>query len=171
MTGAFGYNLALTNTFSGQPPTRINFTVVTPGGGINGIASLQSGSHVTFNGSEFSNCILFGCQGLVTNGSFVGTLTMQGSRFFNGISYYVDISQDSNIGLYNSTCIGTDTVGFHFFGGISSINVGQNTFAPSSGNAWTGASDHYIISNNLCNGAAFSDGGSGTHKIIQSTRP
>lgn len=169
MSCAAGYNLGLTSTFGTADPTEVTFTSITPGGGINGVVTLNAGSHVTFSGSRFSGCVVAGCQAIVTSGNFAGPLVIVGNRFYNGLAYCVDISQGSSLSINDNICNGSDTVGVNIFGGISNFIVNGNIFAPSSGNGWTvasGASNHYVIQNNVCNGAGTSDGGSGGSKSV-----
>jgi hypothetical protein len=168
------YGLALTNTFGANPPSQIHLIHTTPGGTMSGAYDFQAGSHVTMVGAEVNNCIVPGCIGVYMHGSFAGPLTSTALSVLGNVGYCVAINAGTNVGIFNSTCTSSDTVGIIAGTNVSNFNISNNIFANTIGNAITvsaGTSNRYVIGGNLCNGAGFTDGGSGVNKIVQASCP
>jgi hypothetical protein len=112
------------------------------------------------NGNLGQQAVLFGA-------SFVGDADINCRDMQNVGTYGVIIQGGSNIRIRGNTISGASASAIAILGGISQFIITDNSISSTATitiNA--GASDHYVIANNLLNGVPILDLGTGTHKAI-----
>lgn len=169
-TCAANYNIGFTNTFAGAAPTQNSIIRSTPGGGVSGNLYINAGNHFSSSLLETSYCMLTGCAGVYIDSASVGTSEFIGLDCLNSFSYCMLIgAAATNVTINTMHASGADTADLAVAAAATGFKFTNSTHVSGSGSVFTVsavAADHYIIANNICNGASSSDGGTGTHKSV-----
>lgn len=171
-TCAADSNIAFTNTFAGQAPQQNSIIRSTPGGAFSSDLLIDAGVHTTIIGLETSFCMLAGCSGLLIDNANVSGVNIIDIDCLNGFAFCVNITAAANnISVQSMHSTGADTADFNL-GAVAatSFKVVNSTHVSGAGSfATLGAagSDHWIIQNNICNGATITNNSTGAHKSLQ----
>lgn len=171
-TCAANVGIGFTNTFAGQAPQQNSITRSTPGGNFSANVLLDAGVHTTILGLETSYCMLAGCSGLLIDSANVSGVNVIGIDCLNGFAFCTNITAAANnISIQNMHSTGADTADFNV-AAVAATNfkvLGGTHVSGAGAFAILGvaASDHWIIQNNICNGATITNGSTGPHKSLQ----
>jgi hypothetical protein len=173
MTGPFTSAVALTNTLSGQVPRNIKFTDGIMSQCRDNAFDLQAGAEVQITGCYIDASISPTANGVYSRAAYSGNLRITNNRFFGGAqTVQCNISGGTNTIISDNTFdLNTNVSGAVFVNAdINSFVIQANTFASGTTTAVTvnaGTSDYYQIANNVLNGAAIVDAGTGANKTTQ----
>lgn len=177
-TGPFTAGIAITNSAGGNTPQFIEVSSTNFGNTIpnNILASAGTGLYLD-SGNTFTTCLQVGCALVSFTGSWVGQSSIVGNTFRSG-AIGVDDRSGQALTITGNKFDGLNISAFHVAAGQSLFNFSTNDCSKASGGAWgtnaacvivdAGASDHYIITNNLTFGATagIKDNGTGTNKTV-----
>lgn len=172
-TCAANNNIQFSNTYSGTAPQQITLQNVSPGGGVSSNVAVSAGSHIRLFGIEASRCIQSNCTAiaLASSGAYFNLANFE---CLNTVGYCVFVSAGSASNIHGGIVTTSQTGGIYVGGGISTFNIDDNLVNVGAGNSIyvaAGASNHYTIQGNSCNGTAMSDNGTGANKLVQASCP
>jgi hypothetical protein len=176
MSGCYTYGLGLTNVLATNGPILVTVTSSTFAGLFGG-ANASAGQDLRIEASQFPGCMFTGCNLVISNGGWIGSLSLVGNIMYQGYNG-VDLAAGTSAVISSNTIYGNANDAVLVAAGISHWLVTGNELGSAGGffgnnNAsgvivTTGASDYYNITNNICHPTptCVTDGGSGTHKTI-----
>lgn len=173
--GGFPSSMIMNNTMgTGNPPALTQIVDCTFGNAYNAALDFRAGSTCMVTNCYIGGNISRNTSSAVDLGpGWQGGLTITNSMI--GLANYgVTIGGGTANVIGNNLISGCDNCGVTVNPGITDFVVTGNSFSPvptQGANAaavqiQTGASDYYVVANNLVHGLSISDGGSGTHKTV-----
>jgi hypothetical protein len=138
---------------------------------------VETSVNLSMTGNVFITDSSIACQGISTCGgvstgsSWSGPLTIIGGTISGEYGVLLQGGAYANI---SNVFINGSVAGLYAAANVSNFAwLGNNMTSGLGATVASGTSDHYIINNNLCGGGSgtISDGGSGTHKIVQASCP
>ena len=173
LTGPYSSAITMDNTFAGDKPSNLHVEQCTAHGPVFNGLNIADGDEIDIKSFESWNPTSEGTTTGISVAASVENVLISHATLY-GFTYGVNIVGPKTT-VTNSTIVGNNT-GIRVNGGTTDFIIANNQLGSTTGrganvNAVTvssGASDYYIIANNLVRGAlsGITDNGTGTNKTI-----
>lgn len=163
-TGPYAAGIAITNNLTGNRPNNIKVTGTNFGNNLPHAILANAGTALYLSsGNTFTDCLQVGCSLVSFSGAWVGQSLIVGNMFRQGGVAVEDLA-GQGLTVVGNLFAGFTTAAFHVASGQSQFNFSDNDCSKANGGSWgtnsacvivdSGASSHYIITDNLIYGAA-----------------